>query len=692
MNHISARAGFGLVRSAGVLGLLAAAVTTEAAVQVAIGFNAIDQATPSFHFTNMPAPSRVDAATAGKFSIATGERDENGGFIKCLNDGRLPGEADDPAGNFFFTNGGEAGRLVMDLGQVIEVKAVNSYSWHPAGRGPQVYRLYASEGTGAEFNAKPSPSVDLESSGWQLVTAVDTRTQFAGQGGQYGVSIADPSGVMGKYRYLLFDVATTDASDPFGQTFFSEIDVIDANAPAIAEIPAEKSNDMLVAKSADGYCQFTIDTTGAPELSDWAEHKLAPVLADWYPKIVAMMPSENFSAPKEFSVVIRPGDGVAATGGTRITANSKWLQGQLQGEALGAIVHEVVHVVQQYGGGRRGNPGGTRPPGWLVEGIPDYLRFFKYEPQIHGADLYWIKGRRSSELNYDGRYRISANFLNYVVEQYDRDQTLFAKVNAACRDRKYSDALWPELTGKSLADLNEEWKAANKQQLAALAGEGRNTLSATEQAAGWKLLFNGTNLTGWSNFKRRDVRPGWQVKDGALVCADPHDAGDIVTGEKFGAFELELDYNISSGGNSGIIFHVTDEGGAVWATGPEFQLEDNAQAADPQRCGWLYALYQPPVDPRTDKPVDATLRAGEWNHVRLVISPEKCEHWINGVKYFEYVLGSEDFKARMAASKFSKMPLFAKSGNGYLALQGDHGEVSFRNLKVRSLPAKTVTR
>jgi len=215
-----------------------------------------------------------------------------------------------------------------------------------------------------------------------------------------------------------------------------------------------------------------------------------------------------------------------------------------------------------------------------------------------------------------------------------------------------------------------------------------NTLTDEEKAAGWKLLFNGNDLNGWHNFKREGVRPGWQVKDGALVCVDPHNAGDIVTTDQFGWFELQLDYNISAGGNSGIMFNVTDEGGAAWATGPEFQLEDNAKAADPQRCGWLYALYQPPTDPKTEKPLDATKPAGEWNHVRLLISPEKCEHDINGVKYFEYVLGSDDFNNRVAKSKFAKMPKFAKSEAGYLALQGDHGEVSFRNIKVRPIVVK----
>ena len=136
------------------------------------------------------------------------------------------------------------------------------------------------------------------------------------------------------------------------------------------------------------------------------------------------------------------------------------------------------------------------------------------------------------------------------------------------------------------------------------------------------------------------------------------------------------------------MYHVTDKGGAVWATGPEFQLEDNQKAADKIRCGWLYALYQPPLDPATGKTLDATKPVGQWNTVRLVLTPEKCEHYVNGVKYFEYVLGSEDFKDRVAKSKFGKMPDFAKSDTGYIALQGDHGQVAFRNIKVRPIEAK----
>ncbi len=207
-----------------------------------------------------------------------------------------------------------------------------------------------------------------------------------------------------------------------------------------------------------------------------------------------------------------------------------------------------------------------------------------------------------------------------------------------------------------------------------------NTLTDEEKKAGWKLLFDGKSTDGWHNFKKDTVNVGWQVKDGTLAVVDPKKAGDLVTKDEFDWFELSLEYNISKGGNSGIMYHITNAGGAMWATGPEIQLQDNIEWHDPELSGWLYALYKPPVDPKTNKPLDATKPPGEWNHVRVVITPEKCEHYMNGVKYFEYVLGSDDFKARVAKSKFGRMQTFAKFDKGFIGLQGDHGQVAFRNI------------
>ena len=245
--------------------------------------------------------------------------------------------------------------------------------------------------------------------------------------------------------------------------------LVGAAAPAEVRDPAEPNTNTppFLVRSSDGSCEISIDTSQAPDLKEWANQKLAPVLAEWYPKLIALLPSKGYSAPTNFSVRIRPGNGVAATGGNRITANANWLERELKGQAIGALLHEEVHVVQQYRGGRRSNPDYKRPPGWLVEGIPDYIRWFLYEPGSHGADAAYFRTRKNLKLNYDGLYRVSANFLDYVIENYGKGKDVLATVNAACREGKYTDELWQELTGKSLPELNEEWKAALQKQLGA---------------------------------------------------------------------------------------------------------------------------------------------------------------------------------------------------------------------------------
>lgn len=203
-----------------------------------------------------------------------------------------------------------------------------------------------------------------------------------------------------------------------------------------------------------------------------------------------------------------------------------------------------------------------------------------------------------------------------------------------------------------------------------------NTLTEAEKAAGWKLLFDGKTTTGWKNYKKATIGQGWKVQDGALVRADKG-AGDILTNDEYEAFEFTVDYNISKGGNSGLMYHVAETEGAPWQTGPEIQIQDNKDGHDPQKSGWLYQLYT------TDK--DATNPAGEWNTLRILITPDKCEQYMNGVKYCEYVKGSDDWNERVAKSKFAKMANFGKPTKGYICLQ-DHGNlVSFRNIKIRPI-------
>jgi hypothetical protein len=202
-----------------------------------------------------------------------------------------------------------------------------------------------------------------------------------------------------------------------------------------------------------------------------------------------------------------------------------------------------------------------------------------------------------------------------------------------------------------------------------------NTLSDAENAAGWKLLFDGKTTTGWRNYGKPGISDKWKVIDGVLDGRDG--AGDIITTDQYGAFELVLDYKIPKGGNSGVMYHVTEEGRQPYETGPEVQIYDDHGEAGAQKTGFLYQLYGSDVD--TTKP------AGEWNQMRLLITPVKCETWINGTKYHEYVIGSDDWKAKLAKGKFNKFPNFAKHDRGFICLQEHGGGVSFRNIKIRKI-------
>jgi glucose/arabinose dehydrogenase len=216
------------------------------------------------------------------------------------------------------------------------------------------------------------------------------------------------------------------------------------------------------------------------------------------------------------------------------------------------------------------------------------------------------------------------------------------------------------------------------------AGENsQNTLSDSEQRAGWRLLFDGQSTNGWRNYRKDKIGDGWQAQGGELTRVSGG-AGDIVTVEQYDSFELSIEFKISKGGNSGIMFHVTEDGEAPWHTGPEIQVQDNKDGHDPQKAGWLYQLYKP------EPMVDATRPAGEWNHVQLRVTPQQCEINVNGLRYARFQKGSDDWNKRVAASKFAKFPNFGKPTKGHICLQ-DHGNpVAFRNIKIRELKNGTV--
>ena len=381
-----------------------------------------------------------------------------------LLNGQLPHESDEPAENFFFQAGTDGGRLLLDLGEKTDISEVNTFSWHRGTRGPQLYTLYALEGSVLAQNERPKRGTDPVIAGWRLIAKVDTRTMNGTSGGQYGVHIFDTSGHLSRCRYLLLDISPTEKSDAFGNTFYSEIEVVDSMGKRIsAAAPGTGCRDIL--EITAGEYHISIDTCETPDLTEWSKTALGPVVRAWYPRLVKLLPSDGFAAPQtvtiKFSEALR---GVAETSGTRVRCAARWFRSNLQGEAVGSVVHELVHVVQQYGTARRENPDATPSPGWLVEGIPDYVRWFLYEPQSPGADLVWLRQRKNLQLRHDAGYRVTANFLDWVSRKYD--QGIVPQLNAALRAAAYRESIWQEQTGRTLQELSTEWKQGLEQELA----------------------------------------------------------------------------------------------------------------------------------------------------------------------------------------------------------------------------------
>ena len=207
-----------------------------------------------------------------------------------------------------------------------------------------------------------------------------------------------------------------------------------------------------------------------------------------------------------------------------------------------------------------------------------------------------------------------------------------------------------------------------------------NTLSAAEQKAGWKLLFDGRSTAGWRGYMKDSMPAGWQVVDGALTRVDR--AGDIVTKEKYRNFELMVDWKISPNGNSGIFYRGIEGPDAIYFSAPEMQvLDDNGHPdgkSELTSAGSVYGLY--PAARGIVQPV------GAWNTARILVNGNQVEHWLNGKRIAAYQLGSAEWSERVANSKFKQWPEYGKATEGYIGLQ-DHGDrVAYRNIKIRVLP------
>lgn len=213
----------------------------------------------------------------------------------------------------------------------------------------------------------------------------------------------------------------------------------------------------------------------------------------------------------------------------------------------------------------------------------------------------------------------------------------------------------------------------------ALANAADNQLTQQEKQAGWQLLFDGKDMSQWRNFKSESLNPAWVIEDGAMTLTKG--GGDLLTKKQYQNFELQIDWKISTKGNSGIFVLADETGQMIYSHAPEIQIIDNEEHPDTEidshLAGSIYDLFAAPV--AAHKP------ANSWNYVRIKMQDNHLQVWQNGISTTSIVIGSTTWNTLVKGSKFATWKNFATAEQGHIGLQ-DHGDkVWFKNIKIKEL-------
>lgn len=225
----------------------------------------------------------------------------------------------------------------------------------------------------------------------------------------------------------------------------------------------------------------------------------------------------------------------------------------------------------------------------------------------------------------------------------------------------------------------------------------------------WIVLFDGTSTEGWRAYNGDALPPQWIIEDGVLTFSKEekqtdveHEGGkDIIYGAaEFDNFELYIEWKIPAGGNSGIFYHAKEGYSSPYEVSPEYQMIDDENYAtmhdlvayntslgyeEPEKLqplqstGADYAMYA------ADKKAKVLHPAGEWNTARIIFTPEKVEHWLNGKKIVAFAPWSDDWYERKNTGKWKDFPDYGKFKKGYIGLQDHDSPLWFRNIKVKRL-------
>lgn len=212
-----------------------------------------------------------------------------------------------------------------------------------------------------------------------------------------------------------------------------------------------------------------------------------------------------------------------------------------------------------------------------------------------------------------------------------------------------------------------------------------NTLNKEEQKNGWQLLFDGTSTADWHGYNMKVFPDCWKIEDSSLTMnsVGGQEDQDIITNDKYRDFALSLEYKLTKGANSGVIFQVAEDTAYKfpYETGPEFQVMDQDNWPDKledwQINGANYAMYPPMAKPY--KPI------GEWNQLFLYVKGDSVTQILNGVVVVKYVKNSDEWKTLRNSGKWSAFPDWGKFDEGYISLQNHGTKVWYRNIKIKKL-------